>query len=132
MKEIMINLSRRLSLILKEKSNVIIILLELNLWFILYVYVEILDAQYHYYMNNKISLEQIHNVTIDNYNGQLEKRLSTEEELIRKTTENFIYIILLSCGIFETIGNGVQITASSLISYAIVTAPAEIIEPGNA
>ncbi len=89
MKEIMINLSRRLSLILKEKSNVIIILLELNLWFILYVYVEILDAQYHYYMNNKISLEQIHNVTIDNYNGQLEKRLSTEEELIRKNYRKF-------------------------------------------
>ena len=38
---------------------------------------------------------------------------------------------VLSCGIFETIGNGVQITASSLISYAIVTAPAEIIEPGK-
>lgn len=38
---------------------------------------------------------------------------------------------VLSCGIFETSGNGVQITASSLISYAIVTAPAEIIEPGK-
>lgn len=38
---------------------------------------------------------------------------------------------VLSCGIFETSGNGVQITVSSLISYAIVTAPAEIIEPGK-
>ena len=89
MKEIMINLSRRLSLMLKEKSNVIIILLVLNLWLILYVYVEILDAQYHYYMNNQTSLEQIHNVEIDNYNGQLERQLSTEEELIRKNNRKF-------------------------------------------
>lgn len=89
MKEIMINLSRRLSLILKEKSNVIILLLILNIWLVLYVYVEILDAQYHYYMNNKTSLEQIHNVTIDNYNGQLEKQLSTEEQLIRRNNRKF-------------------------------------------
>lgn len=38
---------------------------------------------------------------------------------------------VLSCGIFETNNDEVQITASSLISYAIVTAPAEIIEPGK-
>ncbi|PWL79668.1 hypothetical protein DBY21_02695 [Candidatus Gastranaerophilales bacterium] len=38
---------------------------------------------------------------------------------------------VLSCGIFEANNDEVQITASSLISYAIVTAPAEIIEPGK-
>lgn len=94
MKEIIINLSRRLSLMLKEKSNVIILLLVLNIWLVLYVYVETLDAQYHYYMNMKTTVEQVHNIKIDKYNGQIEKELSTEEQLIRKITENFIYIIL--------------------------------------
>lgn len=97
MKEIMLNLSRRLSVILKEKSNVVIILLLLNVWLVLYVYVEILDAQYHYYMNMKTSVEQIHNIKIDKYNGQIEKELSTEEQLIRKNNRKFhLYYFLKS------------------------------------
>lgn len=89
MKEIIINLSRRLSLMLKEKSNVIILLLVLNIWLVLYVYVETLDAQYHYYMNMKTTVEQVHNIKIDKYDGQIEKELSTEDQLIRKNNRKF-------------------------------------------
>lgn len=37
----------------------------------------------------------------------------------------------LTNGIFETNDNGVQVTVSSLTNYAVVSAPAEIIEPGK-
>ena len=37
----------------------------------------------------------------------------------------------LTNAIFETTGNGVQVAVSSLTNYAVVSAPAEIIEPGK-
>lgn len=37
----------------------------------------------------------------------------------------------LTNAIFETTGNGVQVAVSSLTNYAVVNAPAEIIEPGK-
>ena len=89
MKEVMLNLSRRLSIVFKEKTNIIIMLLVVNLWLVAYVYVEIMNGLYHYYMNSKTSIEQVHNVKIDSYNGQIEKQLSTEEQLIRKNNRRF-------------------------------------------
>ena len=102
MKEIMINLSRRLSVILKEKSNIIIILLVLNIWLLMYVYVEILDSQYHFYMNTKTSLEHIQNTLqgsdnfkFDKYDGTPERKLSTEDMLVRKNNHKFHLYYLL-------------------------------------
>ncbi len=95
MKELMLNVIRRLTETFYEKSNLIILLLLINIVLIAYVYVELLDAQYHYYMNTKTSLEQINNVKIDKYDGKFSRELSTEEELIRKNNRKLhLYYVL--------------------------------------
>lgn len=102
MKEMMVNLSRRLNNVFKEKSNIIILLLILNLWLVAYVYVEILDSHYHFYMNTKTSLEHIQNTIqgaenfkFDKYDGTPERQLSTEEQLVRKNNHKFHLYFLL-------------------------------------
>lgn len=40
-------------------------------------------------MNTKTSLEKIHKVKIDKYNGDLLKELTTEEELIRRNARKW-------------------------------------------
>ncbi len=102
MNEILMKFSRRLSLLFKEKSNICIILLLLNIWLVMYVYVEILDSQYHFYMNTKTSLEQIQNTIqggdnfkFDKYDGKAERKLSTEEQLVRKNNHKFHLYYLL-------------------------------------
>ena len=102
MKEMMINLTRRLSLLFKEKTNICIVLMLLNIWLVLYVYVEILDSQYHFYMNTKTSLEHIQNTIqgsndfkFDKYDGEPERKLSTEDELVRKNNHKFHLYYLL-------------------------------------
>lgn len=97
MKELMLNVIRRLTEIFYEKTNIVILLLIVNIFFIAYVYVELLDAQYHYYMNTTASLEQINNVKIDKYDGKFERELSTEEQLIRKNNRKLrLYYIIKS------------------------------------
>lgn len=83
---------RSLSLIkglLREKSNIIIFLLLLNLILTTYVYLELSDGQYHFYMNTKKSLEEIHNVEIDSYDGTIKTKLDTNSMLLRKQYRRF-------------------------------------------
>lgn len=68
---------------------VVIVLQILIIWLIIYVYLEIGDNQYHFYMNTKTSLEKLHHIKIDKYNGDIYRELSTEEELIRKKYSRF-------------------------------------------
>lgn len=60
-----------------------------TIWLVIYVYLEIGDNHYHFYMNTKTSLEQIHNVKIDSYDGSLEKELTTEDKLLRRSNRRF-------------------------------------------
>ena len=83
---------RSLSLIkglLREKSNIIIFLLLLNLILTTYVYLELSDGQYHFYMNTKKSLEEIHNVEIDSYDETIKTKLDTNSMLLRKQHRRF-------------------------------------------
>ena len=54
------------------------------IWLIIYTHIEVSDDRYHFYMNTKTSMESIHNVKIDKYDGNLERHLTTEEQLARK------------------------------------------------
>ena len=56
---------------------------------IIYVYLELSDSNYHFYMNTKTSMESIHHVKIDKYDGSFERELSTEEKLIRKQNQRW-------------------------------------------
>lgn len=69
--------------------TIIIFMQIVIIWLILYVYLEICDRQYHFYMNTKASLEAIHNIELDKYDGKFPRKLSTEEQLIRKNNERF-------------------------------------------
>ncbi|MBS5804507.1 MAG: hypothetical protein KIC88_05395 [Acinetobacter sp.] len=40
-------------------------------------------------MNTKTSMESIHHVKIDKYDGSFERELSTEEKLIRKQNQRW-------------------------------------------
>ena len=60
-----------------------------ELWLIIYVYLELSDSNYHFYMNTKTSMESIHHVKIDKYDGSFERELSTEEKLIRKQNQRW-------------------------------------------
>lgn len=50
----------------------------------IYIYMEGSDDRYHLYMNTKTSLESIHNVRLDSYDGSFERKLTTEEMMTRK------------------------------------------------
>ena len=56
----------------------------LIIWLLIYMYLDLGDSQYHFYMNTKHSLENIHNVKIDPYDGSIARELSTEDILLRK------------------------------------------------
>ena len=91
MKNFISSIGLSLRALFREKINLviflealIIILLLLMFWLVIYIYLEIGDNQYHFYMNNKKSLELIHNVKIDKYDGSFVRELTTEEESIRK------------------------------------------------
>ncbi|MCM1265328.1 MAG: hypothetical protein NC200_03930 [Candidatus Gastranaerophilales bacterium] len=93
MKEILLNTSRRLSTLINGNNNFITILLVLDLLISflwpLYLHLEECDLQYHLYMNTKSSLEDIHNVNLDRYDGHKAHKLTTEEELIRRNNRRF-------------------------------------------
>lgn len=61
----------------------------ITLLLLLYLYSELENSSYHFYMNTKTSLEEIHHVKIDTYDGKLQKDLSTEEKLIRKNNRQW-------------------------------------------
>ena len=67
----------------------IIVLLVIHICLTIYVYLELSDGQYHFYMNTKKSFEKIHNVKIDPYDGDFMHELNTEDELIRKQSSRF-------------------------------------------
>lgn len=83
------NSIRRLFGQTKTWLGVIIVLQLILLWLVNYVYLELSDSQYHFYMNTKNSLEHIHNVEIDSYDGDIAHKLSTEEKLIRRNNRRF-------------------------------------------
>ena len=89
MKEMFIDLFRSLKLSFSEKSNVIIWLLVLNLAYMTYLHIESCNDRYHFYKNINTSLEAIHNVELDTYDGKIKRNLTTEEELIRKQNRRF-------------------------------------------
>lgn len=55
----------------------------------IYIHMEDSDDRYHLYMNTKTSLENIHNVRLDTYDGSLERKLTTEEIMTRKHLERW-------------------------------------------
>lgn len=84
MKELILMMGKNVKNLFREKINIVIALLVLNLVLVTYVYLELSDGQYHFYMNTKKSIEQINNVKLDSYDGAIEHELTTEEQLIRK------------------------------------------------
>lgn len=61
----------------------------LTIGLIIYVYLELSDDNYHLYMNTTTSLEEIHNVKIDPFDGKLTRDLTTEEVIVRKTNRRW-------------------------------------------
>ncbi len=87
MKEAIILFNKEVRAVFEKSTTWFIILLLgqlVTIWLVIYVYLEIENSNYHYYMNTKTSLEGIHNIKIDNYDGRIEKDLTTEELLVRK------------------------------------------------
>ena len=92
MKESIILINNRIREITAHTRTWFMILLGgqiITLLILLYLYSELENSNYHFYMNTKTSLEEINNVKIDSYDGTLQKRLSTEEKLIRKNSRHW-------------------------------------------
>ena len=89
MKELMIETTRRLGALFKEKSNIIILLLLLNLFTNLYTYVELSDENYHYYKNLSRSLEVVTGEKFDDYDGSIQRELLADEKVQRKRNRTF-------------------------------------------
>lgn len=92
MKEGIILLNNHLREVFEKSITWYIILLLTQIFIIaliIYVYIEIENSNYHFYMNTKTSLESIHNVKIDNYDGNIMKELTTEEKLLRKSNRKW-------------------------------------------
>lgn len=105
MSNFILELSTGLKSFFREKINLVIVLLGLIVFLILYIYVEILDSNYHFYMNTKTSLEIVNNnfnkekKEFDSYDGNVKKALSTEDKLIRKNNKKFhLYFLLKKIG----------------------------------
>lgn len=49
-----------------------------------YIYLDLGDSIFHFYMNTKTSMEYVNNVKFDQYDGSIQRDLTTEELLIRK------------------------------------------------
>lgn len=88
MNKVILGIGNSIKCLFREKINIAITLLVLNLilipTLIIYVYLELSDGQYHFYMNTKKSLEQTHNAKFDSYDGAIAHELTTEEQLIRR------------------------------------------------
>ena len=92
MKDAFVLLNNNIRELFRQTSfwiGVIIVLQFLMIWLIIYVYLELSDSNYHFYMNTKTSMEGIHHVKIDKYDGSFERELSTEEKLIRKQNQRW-------------------------------------------
>lgn len=106
MNTFLLELGTRIKNFFKEKVNLIIALLLIGILLQIYTYVEILDSNFHFYMNTKTSLEHIQNTIqgkqnfkFDIYDGKPEKQLSTEELLVRKNNRKFhLYYLLKNIG----------------------------------
>lgn len=84
MKDVFVLLNNNIRELFRQTSfwiGVIIVLQVLMIWLIIY--------NYHFYMNTKTSMESIHHVKIDKYDGSFERELSTEEKLIRKQNQRW-------------------------------------------
>lgn len=103
MKELLNEVGKKIAQLFKSGTTWIITILVVGFmflsWLILESFTELSDGQYHFYMNTKKSLEHIYNkgvdvndkdfVKFDKYNGNIEKELSTEDELIRKSNRKW-------------------------------------------
>lgn len=67
----LIKLNTEISQLLKDKINIVIFLLIINLIFIGYSFVKINNKIDHRYFNTTTTIEQIHNVRVNTYNGEL-------------------------------------------------------------
>jgi len=65
-------------------TTLILIFQILTIILLVNIYLDLEDDNFHLYMNTKRSLEEIHNVKIDSYDGRLSRQLTTEEQLVRK------------------------------------------------
>lgn len=86
MKDVFVLLNNNIRELFRQTSfwiGVIIVLQVLMIWLIIYVYLELSDS------NTKTSMESIHHVKIDKYDGSFERELSTEEKLIRKQNQRW-------------------------------------------
>ena len=59
------------------------------IFLVIYTYLDASDDRYHFYMNTKTSLESVHQVKIDKYDGSIQRDLTTEEQLIRKKCQRW-------------------------------------------
>lgn len=89
MLELLYRVTTTLKSFFRESTNKIILLLIINIILTLYVYIESCNERYHYYKNLTTSLEAISGQEFDIYNGEVKKKLKTEEQLIRKQNRKF-------------------------------------------
>lgn len=71
MMNFLIKLNTEISQLLKDKINIVIFLLIINLIFVGYSFVKIKNKIDHRYFNTTTTIEQIHNVRVNTYNGEL-------------------------------------------------------------
>ncbi len=71
MTNLLIKLNTELSRLFQDKINIVIFLLATNLIFTGYAFVKIKKKIDYRYFNTTTTIEQIHNVRVDTYNGEL-------------------------------------------------------------
>ena len=92
MKEIFVMLNNNIKNLFKNTNLLLLIIIciqLLSIWLAIYIYLELSDGQYHFYMNTKNTIENLYGIKIDKYDGSMYKELSTEQKLIRKQNKKF-------------------------------------------
>lgn len=74
MNEFILELSTCIKKLFREKVNIVILLLAVILFFNIYAFIKIKNKIDHRYFNTTTSLEEIHNVKINTYNGELKQK----------------------------------------------------------
>lgn len=70
-------LCTRIQNFLREKINLVIFLLILTLGFNVYGFIKIKKKIDHRYFNTTTTIEQVHNVDVNTYNGELKPKIKS-------------------------------------------------------
>lgn len=76
MTKFILELSVGLKNLFREKINIVIFFLILNLFIQIYSYLDLKKKIDHRYFNTTTTIEEIHNVKVNTYNGEVKKKFN--------------------------------------------------------